>query len=156
MNSLPASLLPPPFANPTQTLPEGGKGAALSIGRAVVAIKPVPPKPAATQAHRIRFISGPEVPPPVPVGSGTLELTVGREAGVVVTDKRVSRKHVMLQRVDGSEWRITDLSSAGTVVDGKKIKPRVPTKLKRGSVVKLGSGELSPCCVCVGLWVCRR
>ena len=81
---------------------------------------------------------GEELPIPAPV------VTLGRGAGceVVIDDDSVSAQHARLE-YDVGAWRITDLGSTnGTVVEGVRLAPDVPTPLEYGSTVRLGGVPL--------------
>ena len=55
------------------------------------------------------------------IGSEGLEIGRGTPAGVLEDDDRISRKHVLLRRVEG-RWSITDLESRnGTFVGGQQL-----------------------------------
>eukprot|EP00617_Octactis_speculum_P018652 CAMPEP_0185751904 /NCGR_PEP_ID=MMETSP1174-20130828/10674_1 /TAXON_ID=35687 /ORGANISM="Dictyocha speculum, Strain CCMP1381" /LENGTH=490 /DNA_ID=CAMNT_0028429093 /DNA_START=56 /DNA_END=1528 /DNA_ORIENTATION=+ len=85
------------------------------------------------------FIRGIKAMAPVilPTLPGT-DITIGRSGNVSVDDVRVSRRHVLLQLRD-TGWLLTDTSTNGTVVNGKRVKTRVPVTLSHGSVITLGN-----------------
>lgn len=69
---------------------------------------------------------------------------VGRDcSGLVLTDPKVSRRHLSLRAADGAV-RVTDLGSRnGTFVDGERL--RGPHVLSRGEQVQLGRSTISLC-----------
>ena len=73
------------------------------------------------------------------------ELTIGKDpktANIVISAeyKDVSRKHCVIKYYQG-QFVITDYSSNGTKVNGKKLEPGVPEKISRGSQIALGKGD---------------
>ncbi len=95
-----------------------------------------------------RFDPGTEREAVVPISYSWL--MVGRScAGIdeshrlLVTDPKVSRDHLEL-RVDAEEGRAwaVDLSRYGTELNGEAMTPRVPTPLRSGDVLHLGSSTL--------------
>lgn len=73
---------------------------------------------------------------------GPLGATVGRvaPADIILDDRRVSRRHCMLE-VEGDDLVVTDLNSTnGTYVDGVRVSE--PTRLPPGSVLYIGGIEL--------------
>ncbi len=72
---------------------------------------------------------------------GGVRLIVGRDATcqIVLKDREVSRRHLMLAH-DGSQWWAIDLGSKnGTFVDGKKT---AVARLKRHGCIRVGGSEL--------------
>ncbi|MBI5667199.1 MAG: protein kinase [Chloroflexi bacterium] len=53
-------------------------------------------------------------------------------------DLTVSRQHARIEKV-GDEYQITDLSSGGTEVDGRQLRPNEPVKLYFDSIIKVGT-----------------
>ncbi len=71
-------------------------------------------------------------------------VVIGREPGCdfVLDDPTVSRRHVLVQVED--RVKITDLSStAGTRINGAKLKPDVPCTLEPGDFLQVGKVVLS-------------
>lgn len=73
------------------------------------------------------------------------ELTIGKDpktANIVISAefKDVSRKHCVIKYYQG-QYILTDYSSNGTKVNGKKLEPGVPEKVSRGSQIALGKGD---------------
>lgn len=69
-------------------------------------------------------------------------LNVGKlsTSNLRLDDPNVSRKHAVIERREGGEWRITDLGSTnGTLVNGKRV---VQAVLASGDRVELGSATL--------------
>jgi len=71
------------------------------------------------------------------------EVTLGRQGtDVVIGDDEMSRRHAALRPRDGGGLEVEDLGSTnGTYVDGERIS--VPTPLRDGSVVRVGTTELA-------------
>ena len=96
--------------------------------------QPVPTGALATFSLAAGPRYGEQVPVPAPV------VTIGRAAGcdVVIDDDSVSAQHARLE-FDVGAWRITDLGSTnGTVVEGVRLAPNVPTPLPYGTTVRFG------------------
>jgi DNA-binding winged helix-turn-helix (wHTH) protein len=92
------------------------------------------PRPAPGRRH-VLLDGGREIA----LGEG--ENVVGRDvdAAVRIDDSTVSRHHARLV-ADGAEVSIEDLDSKnGTFVDGKRLRPARPAKLKSGAALKFGS-----------------
>jgi phage tail-like protein len=94
----------------------------------------------------IRFtlnIEGPEgfsVDFPVPEGSALIGRQTGNE--LVLAHTQVSRNHARLDASAG-ECTVTDLgSSNGTHLNGEKLEPNTPTRLKGGDRVKIGPFQI--------------
>ena len=71
-------------------------------------------------------------------------VTIGRAAGsdVLIDDDSVSAQHARLE-FDLGAWRLTDLGSVnGTVVEGTRLAPNVPTPLPYGATVRFGGVRL--------------
>lgn len=73
------------------------------------------------------------------------ELVIGKDpkiANIVISTeyKDVSRKHCSIKYY-ASQYIVTDYSSNGTKVNGKKLEPGVPEKVSRGSQIALGKGD---------------
>ena len=73
------------------------------------------------------------------------ELIIGKDpkiANIVISAefKDVSRKHCTIKYY-ASQYIVTDYSSNGTKVNGKKLEPGVPEKVSRGSQIALGKGD---------------
>lgn len=76
---------------------------------------------------------------------GREQTTIGRQVGndLVLGDQRVSRRHAVIE-CDDEACQITDLdSSNGTLLDGQRLPPNVPTPLKPGSALQIGPFELT-------------
>ena len=89
-------------------------------------------------APRLTFSDGPE-PRHVSLGQGQV-WTIGRafDNQVVVDDTSISRKHAMLQRLEGGDIVLVDLGSAnGTFVNGRRVS--VPVTLRPGDRVTFGT-----------------
>jgi adenylate cyclase len=69
-------------------------------------------------------------------------LTIGRHADnllPLVGDPAISRHHARLDRVADGTWTITDLGSAnGTVFNGQRLAPQLPTPLHDGDQIAIG------------------
>jgi FHA domain/Domain of unknown function (DUF4388) len=78
--------------------------------------------------------------PPVPLGAGP-DISVGRQKGcsLVLPHAGVSRLHAVFRVEDGT-IRLQDLSTNGTLVNGKRVKHE--STLKVGDVVSLGPYDL--------------
>ncbi len=62
----------------------------------------------------------------------------GSEAKLVFADEQLSRKHCLIEDING-QIVISDLESAnGTFVNGARIPPHVPTPLRERDVVSIG------------------
>jgi pSer/pThr/pTyr-binding forkhead associated (FHA) protein len=87
---------------------------------------------------RLRVTSGPLTGTTVDIAE---ELLIGRvDAGLVLDDAEVSRRHARIRKV-GSALEIEDLgSSNGTFVDGARIDG--PTSLGAGAQLRFGATEL--------------
>ncbi len=71
------------------------------------------------------------------------EYVVGRatDNAICIQDSSVSRKHIILRRVDGA-WTVTDLGSGnGTIINGEQIADE--TVLNNGDVITLGDSEVT-------------
>ena len=89
-------------------------------------------------APRLTFSDGPE-PRQVSLGQGQV-WTIGRafDNQVVVDDTSISRKHAMLQRLEGGDIVLVDLGSAnGTFVNGRRVS--VPVTLRPGDRITFGT-----------------
>ena len=87
-------------------------------------------------------------PRAVPAGAGGLVIGRKTSKGLDVTDDRVSREHVRVER-RGDGWRITDLGSHnGTFVDGVKVEGTIdaeaPRVLRLGQTVLLFVDDVAP------------
>ena len=70
------------------------------------------------------------------------ECILGRAAvsDIVLTGSGVERTHAAIQRDDGGQWTITDLSKSGILLNGKAVEDSAP--LRGGDRVKLGTETL--------------
>jgi pSer/pThr/pTyr-binding forkhead associated (FHA) protein len=71
------------------------------------------------------------------------EYVVGRATDnpICIQDSSVSRKHIILRRMDGA-WTVTDLGSGnGTIINGEQISDE--TVLNNGDVITLGDSEVT-------------
>jgi hypothetical protein len=81
----------------------------------------------------------------VPADAKSPFIRVGRgnDCDICIDDESVSRVHVSLQ---GSKtgWRLIDLhSSAGTILNGERLKPGTPHPVTSGDTIQLGSLDLT-------------
>ena len=71
--------------------------------------------------------------------------TIGRErtaAGLTIADKKVSRRHAVIDFQNGV-FTVTDVNSSnGVEVNGRKIIPGVTSALRRNDILKLGQTEI--------------
>ncbi len=75
----------------------------------------------------------------------TGKLTVGRHSqnNLVLTGKKVSSQHAILDNI-GEEYFLTDLGSTnGTLLNTRKIEPNNAFKLHHGSVIEIGEHRIS-------------
>jgi adenylate cyclase len=89
-------------------------------------------------APRLTFTDGPEARQ-FSLGQGQV-WTIGRafDNQVVVDDTSISRKHAMLQRLEGGDIVLVDLGSAnGTFVNGRRVS--VPVTLRPGDRITFGT-----------------
>jgi pSer/pThr/pTyr-binding forkhead associated (FHA) protein len=78
----------------------------------------------------------------VPVRSVSVRIGSAERNDLVISDDSVSASHAVLEFEDGA-WRLTDLDSTnGTVVEGVRLAPQVPTPLPYGSSVRVGGVRL--------------
>lgn len=87
---------------------------------------------------RLVFSDGPG-PRVVSLGEGLI-WTLGRSADnrIVIDDSSISRKHALLQRLDGGDIFLVDLgSSNGTFVNGLRVS--IPVTLQPGDAVTFGA-----------------
>lgn len=71
------------------------------------------------------------------------EYVVGRATDnpICIQDSSVSRKHIILRRLDGG-WTVTDLGSGnGTIINGEQISDETP--LANGDIITLGDTEVT-------------
>lgn len=110
----------------TQVLPgsEGGKTMVWQPGKA-----------------RVEFSSGSRAGEKMMIGMPGRKIIVGREVkdsdgNIQVKSQFVSRQHAELT-VEGDQMMVTDLGSAsGTLINGERLKPRIPTPIKVGDKVE--------------------
>lgn len=70
--------------------------------------------------------------------------TVGRSsaATIMLADAKVSKMHAELCE-EGDGWLLTDLGSTnGTYLDGQRLAPHLPARIRSGSVLRFGDTEL--------------
>ena len=73
------------------------------------------------------------------------KLTIGRhqQNSLVLTGKKVSSQHAIIDSL-GNETYITDLGSTnGTLVNTRKIEPNSPVKLSHGTIIEIGEHRIS-------------
>jgi len=66
--------------------------------------------------------------------------TIGRNCGdlLIPEDKMISSQHARIERIDG-HWYITDLGSYNyTLIDGRKLEPKIPSQVRYGSDIRMG------------------
>lgn len=81
---------------------------------------------------------GPEAGSEIPLAAPVVTVGTGSRNDVVIADDSVSAVHARIEYANGG-WRITDLGSTnGTVVEGVRLAPEVPTPLEYGATVKFG------------------
>ncbi len=67
-------------------------------------------------------------------------ITVGRtsENDIAIAEYSISRRHCIIARVE-TEYRLSDLGSTnGTIVDGVRLAPQKPLRLRGGETISLG------------------
>jgi Fe2+ transport system protein FeoA len=75
-----------------------------------------------------------------PRNSSRGPITVGRtsENDIAIAEYSVSRRHCIIARVE-TEYRLTDMGSTnGTIVDGVRLAPSKPLRLRGGETISLG------------------
>ena len=74
---------------------------------------------------------------------GRFDVSVGRRQSDFEFDQRtkaVSRHHAVLERQMDGGWQISDCGSkAGTFVDGQKLQPNIPCRIRSGARISFGS-----------------
>jgi hypothetical protein len=87
-------------------------------------------------------LQGAQIGEEVPVRSASASIGSAERNDIVISDDTVSANHALLEFADGA-WRLTDLDSTnGTVVEGVRLAPQVPTPLPFGSTVRVGGVRL--------------
>lgn len=87
------------------------------------------------------------IPVELPLGGrftiGRFDVSVGRRQSDFEFDQRtkaVSRHHAVLERQMDGNWRISDCGSkAGTFVDGQKLQPNTPYRIRSGARISFGT-----------------
>lgn len=84
------------------------------------------------------FQGGPRYREELPVASPVVTIGKGAQCDLVLPDDSVSAVHARLE-FDAGRWRLTDLDSTnGTVVEGVRLAPGVPTPVHAGMTVRFG------------------
>lgn len=97
-----------------------------------------PARPLATLAVQ----EGPRVGTEFPVQQPVVSIGRGGQSDLVIDDDSISTVHARLEYEHGG-WRLTDLGSTnGTVVEGVRLAPHVPTPLPYGSSLRFGGVRL--------------
>lgn len=87
-------------------------------------------------------LAGPNVGATLPVRTPVATIGQGPQNDVVVDDDSVSKTHARLDYEHGG-WHLTDLDSTnGTVVEGVRLAPRVPTPVLYGNSIRFGGVAL--------------
>lgn len=88
------------------------------------------------------LIAGPRSGETLPVLTTVVTIGQGPQNDLVLADDSVSKTHARLEFIlDG--WRLTDLESTnGTVVEGVRLAPGVPTPLAYDSDVRFGGVQM--------------
>jgi hypothetical protein len=81
----------------------------------------------------------------VTLGSGSAQLTIGRDAGCDLSldwDAGVSRVHARLERLGKDDWMLVDdgLSRNGSIINGERLRQR--RRLVDGDVLRFGDTSL--------------
>jgi pSer/pThr/pTyr-binding forkhead associated (FHA) protein len=85
-------------------------------------------------------LTGRVFPVAKPPNSSRGPITIGRtsENDIAIPEYSVSRKHCIIARVE-PEYRLTDMGSTnGTIVDGVRLTPQKPLRLRGGETISLG------------------
>jgi hypothetical protein len=85
-------------------------------------------------------LTGRVFPVAKPRNSARGPITVGRtsENDIAIPEYSVSRRHCIIARVE-PEYRLTDMGSKnGTIVDGVRLAPQKPLRLRGGETISLG------------------
>jgi len=105
-----------------------------------MSISPTGPSDDALAAFGV--LQGPQFGEQVPVRGTSVRIGSSDRNDIVISDDTVSSSHALLEFEDGS-WRLTDLESTnGTVVEGVRLAPEVPTPIQYGSAVRIGGVRL--------------
>jgi hypothetical protein len=105
-----------------------------------MAISPIGPSDGALAAFGV--LQGPQFGEEVPVRGTSVRIGSAERNDIVIPDDTVSASHALLEFEDGA-WRLTDLESTnGTVVEGVRLAPEVPTPIQYGSTVRIGAVRL--------------
>ena len=76
----------------------------------------------------------------IPLGLGELEIGRSEEAGIVLTDSGVSRRHATLRMdSEGRAWLIDEGSTNGTYREGHRLAPFEAVLLRDGDRIRLGT-----------------
>jgi hypothetical protein len=87
-----------------------------------------------TDAHGLRFALEPE--------AAIVRIGRASDNDVAINNARVSRYHAHVRWV-GSSWLVYDLESTnGTFVDGERLTPAKPRRLRSGATLRLGDYDL--------------
>jgi hypothetical protein len=90
----------------------------------------------------LAFQGGPRYREELPVLSPVVTIGRGAQCDLVLADDSVSATHARLE-FDAGGWRLTDLDSTnGTVVEGVRLAPGVPTPIHGGMTVRFGGVAL--------------
>lgn len=128
---------PPPPRDPSRAPPTGASGLPVEIEA------PTKQQQDDSAARRPRLLvhwDGGFIARDLPT-EGQLTFGRSRECEVSIDDASVSRRHARL--VLGPTWTVEDLgSSNGTRVAGQALKPNVPTQLRPGDLLEVGSARV--------------
>lgn len=99
----------------------------------------LPPLPLPYKRHLyLKILTGPDRGSIVPLLQGRVIL--GRDGEITIRDRRVSRKHAVIEAISRENIYIRDLMSKnGTFVNGVKVQTY---KLKAGDIIRLGDTDL--------------
>jgi hypothetical protein len=93
--------------------------------------------PSSALAH-FEVVAGPRNGEELPVLAPVISIGQGPQNDLVLSDDSVSRTHARLEYKMGS-WLLTDLESTnGTLVEGVRLAPGVPTPLANAASVRFG------------------
>jgi hypothetical protein len=86
----------------------------------------------------LKFLTGLDQGALVPFPKG--KVILGREGDIVIRDRKVSRKHALIEAISRENIYLRDLSSRnGTYLNGVRIQSK---KLKQGDIIRLGDTQL--------------
>ena len=89
---------------------------------------------------KLRIVAGPDVGKEYRLNEGDTVIGRGGSSNIILPEPQISTRHAQIT-IEGDQWHIADLSSTnGTIVNGERIRRKVPLSL--GDRIRFGPYEV--------------